>query len=169
LAIIFQVTITAGYLLSPLVMRRLDTRPQFVVSLLASAVAQAGMAVSLILPYPPIALPSLIVAGLCYGLGVGPVPFVAMSSLFPQSYKTLGMGVGQVTRAFMVTAQLKAFPILTQLVGMEGIFLLHCTALLRGGLCPDCLARDAEQVHQRAGGNLCQEGGNKSLRVLLFY
>ena len=39
----------------------------------------------------------------------------------------------------------------------------------RGGLCPDCLARDAEQVHQRAGGNLCQEGGNKSLRVLLFY
>ena len=24
-----------------------------------------------------------------------------------QSYKTLGMGVGQVTRAFMVTAQLK--------------------------------------------------------------
>merc|ERR1711963_1076438 len=28
----------------------------------------------------------------------------------------------------------------------------------RGGLCPDCLARDTEQVHQPAGGNLCQEG-----------
>ena len=79
--------------------------------------------------------------GLCYGLGVGPVPFVAMSSLFPQvqaklsfeyilqnivsttfmlclcksvtlkhfyqSYKTLGMGAGHVTRAVVVMTQLK--------------------------------------------------------------
>ena len=29
---------------------------------------------------------------------------------------------------------LKAFPYLTQLVGMEGIFLLHCTALLIGAV-----------------------------------
>ena len=29
---------------------------------------------------------------------------------------------------------LKAFPYLTQLVGMEGIFLLHCTALLLGAV-----------------------------------
>ena len=65
------------------------------------------MGVSLYLPYPPISLPCLVVAGfhqfislcsnitvfeyalvfkigLSFGLGVGPVPFVAMSSLSPQ-------------------------------------------------------------------------------------
>merc|ERR1719370_2173387 len=133
-AILFQATITVGYILSPLVMRRVNTRPQFVAALLASAAAQAGMAASLILSFSSISLPCLIVAGLCYGLGVGPVPFVAMSSLFPQSYKTLGMGAGQVTRALVVMAQLKAFPHLTSLVGMEGIFLLHSTFLLIGAV-----------------------------------
>jgi len=133
-AIIFQVTATVGFLLSPLVMRWLDTRPQFVSALLASAFAQAGMAASLLLPYSPISIPCLTVAGLCYGLGVGPVPYVAMSSLFPQNYKTLGVASGQVTRAAVVTAQLKAFPYLTSLIGMEGIFLFHCGALLLGAL-----------------------------------
>ena len=58
------------------------------------------------------------------------------------------MGAGQVTRAVMVMVQLKvrlrttfwlfntnapqAFPYLTSLIGMEGIFFLHSSTLLLG-------------------------------------
>ena len=116
------------------------------------------MAVSLILPYPPIALPCLIVAGsrdfanvkfwqtqksdfrallwawswpcaLCChvlpvptGAGMPEHPIYFIFTAYEemnhcnagnflmhnrQSYKTLGMGAGQVTRALVVMAQLK--------------------------------------------------------------
>ena len=134
-----------GYVFSPFVMSRLNTRPQFIAALIISAVAQVsitlitdwvilcqsrklqswpltvccqlscppipprvtapqvGMGLSLIMPCPILSLPCLITAGLLYpnfptrmknvsflssgltyGLGVGPVPFVTMSALFPQ-------------------------------------------------------------------------------------
>ena len=137
--------ITMGYVFSPFVMSRLNTRPQFIAALIISAVAQVsitlitdwvilcqsrklqswpltvccqlpcppiprrvtapqvGMGLSLIMPCPILSLPCLITAGLLYpnfptrmknvsflssglpyGLGVGPVPFVTMSALFPQ-------------------------------------------------------------------------------------
>ena len=38
----------------------------------------------------------LLLLGLCYGLGVGPVPFVAMSSLFPQVRAFFSMSFIQV-------------------------------------------------------------------------
>jgi len=133
IAIIYQITITLGYVISPFVMARVDTRPQFMTALLVSAVAQVCMSVSLYLPSCSfLAMPSLVVAGLTYGLGVGPVPFVTMSVIFPQRYKSLGMSVGQITRALVVTLQLKAFPYLVSWVGMSGLFLCHATFLVLG-------------------------------------
>jgi len=134
-ALIYQVMITMGYLFSPFVMSRLNTRPQFIAALLISAVAQVGMGLSLIMPCPILSLPCLVVAGLTYGLGVGPVPFVTMSALFPQKYKTYGMSAGQITRAMMVMIQLKAFPYLSSLLGgMGGLFLCHAGALVLGAV-----------------------------------
>merc|ERR1719370_1811282 len=49
-AIIFQVTITLGYLISPMVMVRINTRPQFFVALVVMAVSQVGVGLSLLLP-----------------------------------------------------------------------------------------------------------------------
>jgi len=133
-ALIYQLTITMGYVISPFVMSRMNTRPQFIAALLISAGAQVGMGLSLTMPCPLLSLPCLVVGGLTYGLGVGPVPFVTMSALFPQKYKTHGMVAGQITRAMMVMIQLKAFPYLSSLLGMGGLFLCHAGALVLGAI-----------------------------------
>ena len=52
-------------------------------------------------------MPGLVATGLCYGLGVGPVPFILMTTLFPQQHKSAGIVAAQVTRAAAVFAQLK--------------------------------------------------------------
>ena len=204
-----QLTITMGYVFSPFVMSRMNTRPQFMAALLISAGAQVspgswksyrvcqmeiipflvsyllsplyqlGMGLSLTMPCPLLSLPCLVLGGqdnnhhlttvelicevffrtlpcvpiiwilrwqtkqrpstwttrplsqsywigLTYGLGVGPVPFVTMSALFPQvltlfiswriglvkkilkpfslqKYKTHGMVAGQITRAMVIS------------------------------------------------------------------
>ena len=60
--------------------------------------------------YPAMSLltiPSLVVAGLSYGLGVGPAPNILMSTLFTQNMKTTGVTTGRVARALVNTIQLK--------------------------------------------------------------
>ena len=51
---------------------------------------------------------AMVVAGLAYGLGVGPPPFSLMSTLYSQNMKTTGITIGQVVRALVNTIQFKA-------------------------------------------------------------
>jgi len=134
-ALIFQATITLGYLVSPVIMARINTRPQFVVALVAMAVTQGVMGLSFLVPsFSSLSIPCLILAGLCYGMGVGPVPFVTMSALFPQKYRSMGVSAGQVTRAVMVCLQLKVFPYLIEWMGLEGVFFSHSVFLVLGAV-----------------------------------
>ena len=69
-----------------------------------------GMGISVLFPFLSfLSIPSLMLAGSCYGLGVGPVPYVLMSTLFPQRYKSTGLAAAQITRALAVCVQVKVF------------------------------------------------------------
>ena len=54
-----------------------------------------------------LAVPGLVAAALFYGLGVGPVSFVLMSTLFTQKHKSAGCVAAQSTRSLFVFIQLK--------------------------------------------------------------
>ena len=74
------------------------------------AMAMAGIGVSFTFPGllgPHLTIPCLVVAGASYGLGVGPVSFVLMSSLFSQKNKSLGVAFAQTTRQIAVLVQVK--------------------------------------------------------------
>ena len=68
------------------------------------------MAMGLSFMFPTLSIlsiPCLVLSGLCYGLGVGPVSFVLMSSLYPQKMKSAGVAVSQTSKAIIVLLQLK--------------------------------------------------------------
>ena len=54
-----------------------------------------------------VSIPCLVVAGASYGLGVGPVANVLMSSLFPQKIKSLGLAVSNTVHALVIFSLLK--------------------------------------------------------------
>lgn len=137
-AILFQVMVTLGYLISPIIMARFDRRPQFITAVLVFSLSIACMGLQNLLPinaftsYLP--LVSLMVCGLSYGLGVGPVPFVLMSELFTTRFKSYGMAVAMAVRSMSVFFQLKVFGILTTMVGINVIFLVHSALLVLGAI-----------------------------------
>ena len=68
-----------------------------------------GLALSFLYPSlgSYVSIPCLVVAGASYGLGVGPVAFVLMASLFPQKNKSLGVAISQTAHALMLFTLLK--------------------------------------------------------------
>ena len=54
-----------------------------------------------------LSIPSLVVAGASYGLGVGPVPYILMTSLFTQKDKSLGFAFSRTSRALTGFALMK--------------------------------------------------------------
>jgi len=134
-ALIFQVVLTLGYVVSPFILSRIDCRPHFVIFLLAIASGTLSMGLSILFPALSfLSLPSLILVGGFYGLGVGPVPFVLMSTLFPQKYKSMGLASSQVARAITVCLQLKTFPYLLSYLGMGGIFFIPSVTSVLGAV-----------------------------------
>ena len=105
-----QLLITLGYLGSPLLLSRMDCKHINMIFLTSIALSMAGIGASFQfpgLPGPWLAIPCLVVAGASYGLGVGPVSFVLMSSLFTQKNKSLGVAFAQTTRQAAVLIQVK--------------------------------------------------------------
>ena len=150
-----QLLITLGYLGSPLLLSRMDCKYINMIFLTSIAMAMAGIGVSFQFPGllgPRLTLPCLVVAGASYGLGVGPVSFVLMSSLFSQKNKSLGVAFAQTTRQIAVLVQVKvvsmiynkynitqltriylqAFPTIIEMLGVAGIFFFATTVSLAG-------------------------------------
>ena len=76
--------------------------------LLMTSLAMLMMGLSFTYPVlSMLTLPSLVVAGLAYGLGLGPAPNILMSTLFTQNMKTTGVTTGRAARALVNTIQLK--------------------------------------------------------------
>ena len=74
------------------------------------AFSMLGLALSFLYPATLgsyISIPCLVVAGASYGLGVGPVPFVLMASLFQQKNKSLGVAISQMVHALIIFTLLK--------------------------------------------------------------
>ena len=86
----------AGYLVSPVLLARFDCRTVNIANYAVMAGCMAGLATSFLWPHTlgsSLALPCLVGAGANYGLGVGPVPNVLMSSLFTQKTKSVGSAI----------------------------------------------------------------------------
>ena len=109
--------ITFGYLVSSFILSKLDCRIVNIIFLILNSLSMMAMGVSFMFPsLSSLSIPCLVFSGLCYGLGVGPVSFVLMSSLYPQKMKSAGVAVSQTCRALIVLIQLKvcSFQILSR-------------------------------------------------------
>ena len=94
--------------MSPFLQARFDCKDISAVFLLVTSLSMLTMGLSF--TYPALSLltiPSLVVAGLSYGLGLGPAPNILMSTLFSQNMKTTGITTGLVIRALVNTVQFK--------------------------------------------------------------
>ena len=95
---------------SPLLQSRLDCKYINIIFLTLFSMSMTGMGLSFL--YPDmlgsyVSIPCLVVAGACYGLGVGPACYVIMSTIFTQKNKSFGVTMSQITRTASVLAQMK--------------------------------------------------------------
>ena len=100
---------TLGFLVSPLLQSRLDCKYINMIFLASMSASMLGLGLSFLYPSlgPALSIPCLVVAGASYGLGVGPVPHMLMTTLFPQRSKSLGATLASICRMVAVFAQIK--------------------------------------------------------------
>ena len=100
---------TLGFLVSPFLQSRLDCKYINMIFLSSMSASMLGLGLSFLYPSlgPALSIPCLVVAGASYGLGVGPVPYILMSSLFTQKDKSNGVAFSQIYKALLGFAQMK--------------------------------------------------------------
>ena len=108
---------TVGFMLSPLLQSRLDCKHINMIFLSSMSASMLGLGLSFLSPSlgSTLSIPSLVVAGASYGLGVGPVPYILMSSLFTQKDKSTGVALSQIYKALLGFAQMKVTKIFNKL------------------------------------------------------
>lgn len=130
---LFQAMITLGYLLSPLIMLKMNRKPQLVASSMVMAIGLALVGCRTLLPAPFQTVAPLIgvfITGLSYGTGVGSVPFALITEIFPQRMKSTGLALALSERAVFIFSILKAYPSLRSVAHMNNIFLIHSCMLV---------------------------------------
>ena len=102
---------------SPLLQSRLDCKYINIIFLTTMAASTIGLGLGFLYPSlgSTLSIPSLVVAGASYGLGVGPVPYILMSSLFTQKDKSNGVAFSQIYKALLGFAQMKVTKIFNKL------------------------------------------------------
>ena len=100
---------TLGYLISPVLVARLDCKYIALTFLASMSASMLGVGLSFLYPSlgPALAIPCLVVAGASYGLGVGPVVYILMTALFTQENKSVGVAISQISRALFGFVQMK--------------------------------------------------------------
>ena len=108
---------TLGFMASPLMQSRLDCKYINIIFLTTMAASMLGLGLSFLYPSlgSTLSIPCLVVAGASYGLGVGPVPYILMSSLFTQKDKSNGVAFSQIYKALLGFAQMKVTKIFNKL------------------------------------------------------
>jgi len=132
-ALMFQGMVTLGYLLSPLIMLKLNRKPQLVISSCTMATGMVLVGSTAFLPsqfQAIIPIIGVILSGLSYGTGVGSVPYAMMSEIFPQRMKSVGLAVALSAKSILTFVHIKAFPSLRSSVGISNIFFLHAAMLM---------------------------------------
>ena len=130
---LFQAMITLGYLLSPLIMLKMNRKPQLVASSMVMAIGLALVGCRTLIPTHSQRVAPLIgvfMAGLSYGTGVGSVPFALITEIFPQRMKSTGLALALSDRAVFIFSILKAYPSLRSVARMNDIFLAHSFILM---------------------------------------
>ena len=100
---------TLGFLVSPFLQSRLDCKYINIIFLTTMSASMLGLGLSFLYPSlgPALSIPCLVVAGASYGLGVGPVPYILMTTLFTQKNKSIGAAISQTSRALTGFAHMK--------------------------------------------------------------
>ena len=100
---------TVGFMVSPLLQSRLDCKYINMIFLSSMSVSMLGLGLSFLYPSlgSYLSIPCLVVAGASYGLGVGPVAYILMSSLFTEKDKSRGVAFSQTCRALSNFTQQK--------------------------------------------------------------
>ena len=102
---------TLGFLISAPLQTKLDCKHINMIFLTTMSLSMLGLGLSFLYPVilgSYLSIPCLVVTGASYGLGVGPVAFVLMASLFPQKNKSLGVAISQTMHALVIFSLLKA-------------------------------------------------------------
>ena len=100
--------ITLGYLISPIALFKVDAKYVNMVMLLLQSSLMMSLSLVFVFHLPPnLSLILLQTSGLLYGLGIGPVPYILMSSLFKNNSKTFGIALAETSRAMAAFLQLK--------------------------------------------------------------
>ena len=100
---------TVGFMVSPLLQSRLDCKYINMIFLSSMSASMLGLGLSFLYPSlgSTLSIPSLVVAGASFGLGVGPVPYILMTTLFTQKNKSIGAAISQTSRALTGFAHMK--------------------------------------------------------------
>ena len=105
LAVLLQTMFTIGMTFAPLIMSRVNRRPQFAIGCLAIAVIMILLgldnyfqlsATNPSLNYLPVFL--LLTFGITFGLGIGAIPFTLSGELFPHQMRSYGCGTALAFR-----------------------------------------------------------------------
>ena len=132
MAMLFQTSFTVGCLIAPILMGKLNRRPQFMSGAMMLALCSAIIGsyyqfhfynISSVLAYTPVLLH--LTFGLGYGALFGPIPVTLSSEMFPQHFRSLGCGISNSTRYISQFIQLKTYVMLRESLGMSGVYYIH--------------------------------------------
>lgn len=106
-----------------------------------------------------------------YSMGVGPVPFVIMSEIFPPDIRGFAMSKVQLLGTSLSFVTVKTFPFLTRVLGSHGCFLLYalcCAALavFTFTVLPETKGRPLQSILKQLNGEDLSDAGHSEYTEL---